>query len=116
MEHQDWTPVVVKNNKARAAARAAAAAARPAITHAAAVARRLEDDDLPKVTKSLSDESRQAMIRMRCDKKLNQTQLNTALAFPLHTVRDIEAGKLCPTPAQLNNLSRYLGVQLKFAS
>jgi ribosome-binding protein aMBF1 (putative translation factor) len=44
----------------------------------------------------------------------NQTQLNQQCGFPLHTIRDIENGKLTPTPGQLNVLNRVLKAGLKY--
>jgi ribosome-binding protein aMBF1 (putative translation factor) len=55
------------------------------------------------------------MIRARTAKGMTQVQLNTACAFPLHTIRDIENGKLCPTSAQMNVIKRVLGVVMKYA-
>jgi ribosome-binding protein aMBF1 (putative translation factor) len=110
MDGQDWTQVVVRGKQTKPAA----AVVKTQVSAAVTQARRLESDEPPK-PKSLSHDSKQAIITSRIAKGWNQTQLNTALAFPLHTIKDIESGKLCPSPAQLNNLSRYLGVQLKFA-
>ena len=98
----------MRNSKARPTVKTTAVSA------GAALSRKLMEDDIPKPTKALGSESRQAIIRTRCDKKLNQTQLNTLCAFPLHTIRDIESAKLCPTPTQLTVLSRQLGLVLKY--
>lgn len=106
MDGQDWTPVVVKRRVAHAP--------RPASTPGSAAVRRLEDDDLPKPTRSLGAESRQLIIKKRVEYGWNQSQLNTQCAFPLNTIRDIEAGKLCPTPTQLNILNKVLKVVLKY--
>ena len=113
MDGQDWTPVVVKNTKKPAHN---GGPIHPPVTAAVAAARRLDGDDThPKPTKSLSSESRQAILQGRVANKWNQTQLNTQCSFPQNTIRDIENGKLCPTPQQLNVLSRVLKVVLKYA-
>ena len=100
MDCQDWSPVVVKRRVAHTP--------RPASTPGSAAARKLEDDDLPKPTRSLSTTSRQQIIEKRIAFGWNQAQLNTQCAFPPHTIRDIESGKLCPTPTQLNVLNKVL--------
>ena len=111
MDGQDWTQVVVRNRKIPSTA----GSHKPQVTAAVAAVRRLEDDDAPKKAKSLSAESKQGIISARVAKGWNQTQLNTQCAFPQHTIRDIENGKLTPTPQQLNVLSRVLKLVLKFA-
>lgn len=113
MDGQDWTPVIVRNTSKKHTAAGGAGSAKP-ITPGAAVMRRLEDDDIPKPTKHLSSESRTEMIRARTAKGLTQAQVNTACAFPSNTIRAIENGKLCPTPAQKNALNRVLGIVLKY--
>ena len=113
MDGQDWATVVVRNTKKPARS---GIPARPPVTAAVAAAIRLDSDDpRPKATKSLSSESRQAILQGRVANKWNQTQLNTQCSFPQNTIRDIENGKLCPTPQQLNVLSRVLKVVLKYA-
>jgi ribosome-binding protein aMBF1 (putative translation factor) len=110
MDGQDWTQVVVRGKQTRPAA----AVVKPQVSATVAQARRLESDEPPK-PKSLSHDSKQAIITTRVAKGWNQTQLNTQCAFPQHTIRDIENGKLTPTPAQLNVLNRVLKLLLKFA-
>jgi hypothetical protein len=111
MEHQDWTPVVVRAR--RGAGAAAKTEARPAVTAAVAQARRLENDELPK-PKTLSAASRQQMIQGRVAHGMNQVQMNQACSFPPHTIRDIEAGKMHPSPAQLNTINVVLKLALKY--
>jgi ribosome-binding protein aMBF1 (putative translation factor) len=110
MDGQDWTPVVVNKSKARSAG----SSAPKQVSAEVAAQHRLENDE-PRKTKSLSPESRQAIIQGRVANKWNQTQLNTQCSFPQNTIRDIENGKLCPTPQQKNVLSRVLNVVLKYA-
>lgn len=109
MDGQDWQTITI-NKTARKTT-----AAHPPVSSALAVARRLEHDETPKPKKSLSSESRQAILQGRVANKWNQTQLNTQCSFPQNTIRDIENGKLCPTPQQLNILSRVLKTVLKYA-
>ncbi len=114
MDGQDWNPVIVRSSK-KPAGGAGSASSRGGITEAAARIRRLETEEFPTPTKHLSPESRTEMIRARTAKGMTQVQLNTACAFPLHTIRDIENGKLCPTSAQMNVIKRVLGVVMKYA-
>lgn len=109
MDGQDWTPVVVNKIKTRSSA-----SGQKHVSPGLAAQHRVENDE-PRKTKSLSPESRQAILQTRVANKWNQTQLNTQCSFPQNTIRDIENGKLCPTPQQLNVLSRVLKVILKYA-
>jgi hypothetical protein len=110
MDCQDWETVKVGR------------AAKPAKPHPAHIAgakalRAVEDDDIPKPTKSLSAESRTAIVRLRTalTPPMTQSDLERACSFPKNTIRDIEAGRLCPTPTQLNVLNRVLRTTLKYA-
>jgi ribosome-binding protein aMBF1 (putative translation factor) len=109
MDGQDWNPVVV-----RSTAKKPAAGYTPPSETAVRI-RRLESEEIPKPTKHLSPDSRTEMIRARTAKGMSQVQLNAACAFPLHTIRDIENCKLCPTPAQMNVVKRVLGIVMKYA-
>jgi ribosome-binding protein aMBF1 (putative translation factor) len=112
MEHQDWEPIKVGSlTKKKAVAKPAHSAGTKAL-HA------VEEDDHPKLpTKSLSAESRAEIIKLRTsmEPKKTQAELNTACSFPANTIRDIEAGRLCPTPKQLEVLNRVLHTTLKYA-
>lgn len=111
MDCQDWTPVRLPGRRATAGA---GAGSRPIQTAGAAVLRRLDSEDLPLPTKSLSGASRHAIVTARVAQDLTQAQLNTQCSFPPHTIRDIESGKLCPTPTQLGVLNRVLKLVLKY--
>jgi ribosome-binding protein aMBF1 (putative translation factor) len=116
MDNQDWTPVVVRRGGGGVGGRGRGGAG-PQRSPGAALLRHLEDDDAAPTAalKHLSSDSRTEMIRARTTKAMSQTQLNTACAFPHNTIRDIENGKLCPTPTQLNALKRALGVVMRYA-
>lgn len=113
MDCQNWETVQIKKTTKRSTA-----STKPLVTAGAALARRLEADDegAPKPTRSLGAESRAEIVRLRTTAGQTQAQLNTACAFPVNTIRDIEAGKLCPNPAQLNVLNRVLRTSLKYAT
>jgi len=108
MDGQDWQTITLKKHNYKSST------SHVPIAPNVALARKLENDDIPKPKKSLSSESRQAILQGRVTNKWNQTQLNTQCSFPQNTIRDIENGKLYPTPQQLNVLSRVLKVVLKY--
>jgi ribosome-binding protein aMBF1 (putative translation factor) len=113
MDCQDWDTVKVGSKTRKAPA---PRPARPAGTKALSA---LDDDaPAPAPTKSLSAVSRTEIVRLRTAREppLTQAGLNTACSFPPHTIRDIEAGRLCPTPTQLNVLNRVLRTALKYES
>jgi ribosome-binding protein aMBF1 (putative translation factor) len=122
MDGQDWTPLVVRSTTKKPAGGAgvggaAGATGKPATrTPGAALLRHLEDDDIPKPTKRLSPESRTEMIRARTAKGMTQDQLNTTCSFPHGTINKIENCKYCPTPQQMNDLKRVLGIVMRYAS
>lgn len=113
MDCQDWNPVTVRGTAASATKRSAAAAARPKYSAEAQHMRKIEEADGPVKSKTLSSESRQAIVAMRVANKWSQADLNMRCAFAANTIRDMEAGRLTPSGGQLNTLSRILKVQLK---
>jgi hypothetical protein len=111
MDCQDWETIKV-GIRARPAP-----AHRPAHTAGTKALRAAESDDAPPpAPRSLSAASRAEIVRLRTTMtpKKSQAELNTACSFPPHTIRDIEAGRLTPTPTQLNVLNRVLRVNLKY--
>jgi hypothetical protein len=111
MDCQDWETIKV-GSKTRAAP-----VARPAHTAGTKAMRAADDGDAPpKAPRSLTAASRAEIVRIRTttEPKKTQAELNTACAFPPHTIRDIEAGRLTPTPTQLNVLNRVLRTNLKY--
>ncbi len=110
MDCQDWDSVKIGTHARRPVA---PRPARPAGTKALHAL----EEETPAPTKSLSAESRATIIRLRTTREPPWTQndLNIACSFPSHTIRDIESGKLCPTPTQLNVLNRVLRATLKYA-
>lgn len=116
MDCQDWDPIKIGVRAAGGAGRHDTSK-RPTISAGAAIARKIESsEDASSIPiKTLSSESKQAIIRWRVDNKQTQAQLNTTCSFPANTIRDIENGKLVPTPTQLNTLNRVLKMTLKYA-
>lgn len=110
MDCQDWETVKIKSIAKKTAPKPARTAAASTLSH-------VEAEELPLPTKALSAASRAEMIRLRTSHTpaMTQTDLNRACSFPPHTIRDIEAGRLCPTPKQLDVLNRVLRAALKYA-
>ena len=111
MENQDWTTVVLR--KKGTSHSSTQTVSRPPVSQHSALMRKL-DAETPVKIKTLSPASRQIIVQARVARAWNQSQLNTACAFSPNTIRDIENGKVIPTPTQLNVLSRALGVVLKY--
>ena len=109
MDCQDWDTVKIGTHARRPVV---SRPAKPAGTKALIAL----EDETPVPTKSLSAESRATIVRLRTDREPPMTQagLNTACSFPANTIRDIESGRLCPTPTQLNVLNRVLRTALKY--
>lgn len=108
MDGQDWEPVVVRGK-----AKQTPTVKHTSISATALHLRKIESDEPVKI-KRLSNDSKQAMIQARVANKWNQDQLNTQCALPPHTIRDIENGKIHPSPAQLNVLNRVLKLALRY--
>lgn len=114
MDCQDWTTVTLTGGRAKLPTDRELAKKNPIATAAAAATRRLEEEDIPRLKKHLSPESRQMLIAKRLERTWKQTDLDRQCAFPPNTVRDFESGRAVPTPTQLNILNRTLGTALKF--
>ncbi len=113
MDCQDWETVKIQSKKQAAPQ----IETRPAATtgsQEAARLRKLEQSEYVK-PKMLSAESRTVLVQMRVGMKKNQTELNQLCCFPVNTIKEIEAGRLCPTTSQLNTLNRVLKTSLKLA-
>jgi ribosome-binding protein aMBF1 (putative translation factor) len=110
MDGQDWEPIRIGTNKTKSYNDK-----RQTFSSSVIQQRKVEKHDGPLKVKSLSNESKQEMIRTRIAAGMNQQQLNVACAFPPHTIRDIECGKCQPSPSQLNILNRILKLHLKFS-
>lgn len=120
-EHQDWSRVVLKRTKAvtkRDIHHDAAQQLKDTRSTPDAMApgqmRRLEQSNLPPKRKELSSESRRKIQQMRFGMGFTQDQLNAMCSFPVNTIREIEAGHLCPNPKQLARLSHELKTSLKY--
>ena len=116
MNHnQDWEPVVLRGlaqHQAQPTNKHQGAAANAPGT---AALRKLDDPEAPMKRRQLTVESRQDMIQRRAAGGFTQIQLNQRCSFPANTIREIEAGRLCPTPQQISIINRQLSCKLVVA-
>lgn len=110
MSIQDWEPVVIRSSGTAAGKKLAGNKVAPEVAHA----RKLAESDVAK-PKQLAPESRQEIVAKRTAMKKSQVELNQLCTFPVNTIREIEAGRLCPSIGQLNTLNRVLKTGLKYA-
>lgn len=117
MDCQDWTEVKIGHGSGakNGGSKGGVSGTQPRKHNEAAVRlAKLDAEDVPKpLKKHLSAESRQGMIKKRIELGMNQVKFNQACAFPTNTVRDFENGHAVPTGAQLNIMSRVLGITLR---
>jgi len=121
MDDQDWEIVTVKRHSAANAANATnrptgtATGSKVRVSSTAASMRKLDSADTPLKRKELAPESKQLIIAARSSNSWSQVDLNRHCGFPANTIREIEAGRICPSPGQLQILSRVLKVSVKYA-
>lgn len=106
---QDWDPVIVHGKSAPASK---VHTQKPKQSPLAAHLAKVEREDYVK-PKSLTSESKQAMIQARVAQKMTQVDLDRKCSFPAHTINAIESGKLTPSSGQMNLLNRILKITLK---
>jgi len=109
MDHQDWNPVTLRGKNPT---RATTKEVQPKSSGIGAHLAKIEREEIGK-QKTLASESRKEMIAARLELKKTQVELDRLCAFPANTIRDLEAGKLTPTTAQLNRLNRELKLGLR---
>ena len=109
MSVQDWEPIQIRSATAtKASTPSSFHKLAPEVAHA----RKIADTDIAK-PKQLAPESRQEIVTKRAAMKQSQVELNQRCSFPVNTIREFEAGRLCPTIGQLNTLNRVLKTGLK---
>ncbi len=112
MDDQDWTEVTLRSPKKPRIYEPGHSAGVP-IRYTAGVSdtRVINDTEIGK-PKILSAKSRADMAAARMVKKLTQKQLDNLCSFPSNSTNAFEAGRICPSAAQLQNLNRILGIKL----
>jgi putative transcription factor len=125
MDHQDWTPIVIRNSKL-VAARAPKESVERDKTHAHRNSlRKLESDttvsgseEAPAVAKlpRLSATMRQTMIQARVALKLSQADLAKRLNIQPKIINELESGKVIAENEKsvLQKIQKNLGVHLHF--
>ncbi len=106
---QDWSKVVIHGKPVTTNAQAPLK-----VSPQMSQMRKLAEAETAGKPKRLSPESKQEIILKRLNNKWTQDQLNQECRFPVNTIREIEAGRLCPSSQQLNTLNRILKTGLKY--
>ena len=111
MEHQQWETVAIRGKK-----NVSTNNHKPKVTHLQKLMRSIESaETISEIKiKKLSTESRQQIIHKRVELGHDQSKLNTLCSFPSNTIKDIESGRLHPTPKQLSVLNTVLKLSLKY--
>jgi len=113
MQGQDWEPVTIGRVIRNAAAPATKGVKGPNYSADSHVARKVDEATVPIKLKSLSHESRQAMIAARVALKMTQIDVNQRASFATHSIRDFESGRTNPSHSQLAIINRILKTNLK---
>ncbi len=108
---QDWDPVVLRSKNPSVGASQRVSVPRKS-TEAIRLAK-LDNNDEMKKPKTLTSESRQALVAARVALKKTQAEMDAQCAFPKNTFREIEAGRLTPVGAMLNRINRDLKISLR---
>jgi hypothetical protein len=109
---QDWDPVVIRSKNPSVGAGAQRVSVARKSTEAIRLAK-LDNSDEIKKPKTLTSESRQALVAARVALKKTQAEMDAQCAFPKNTFREIEAGRLTPVGAMLNRINRDLKISLR---
>ena len=114
MQGQDWEPVTI-GTKRNVAASIKGTVAVKGLNYSADshVTRKVDEATVPIKLKSLSHESRQAMIAARVALKMSQIDVNQRASFATHSIRDFESGRTNPSHSQLSIINRILKTNLK---
>jgi len=110
MQGQDWNTLRIQGTKAKISTGTRVPSKNT--TPDVASQRGLDQQETAQKAKTLSTESRTQIMQVRAAMKKTQVELNQMCQFPANTVRDIESGRIVPTPSQLIRLNRVL--QMKF--
>jgi putative transcription factor len=125
MEHQDWTPVVLRNAKLVAAKAPRETVERDKTQAERASLRKLEGDTMVRGSEEapaavklprLGAVMRQTMIQARVALKLSQADLAKRLNMQPKIINELESGKAIPENEKtvLQKVQRVLGVKLQF--
>lgn len=108
---QDWEPVTIRSKNPSVGGKRTAVTVERKSSEGARLAK-IEREEVGK-PKTLTSESRQALIAARVALKKTQADMDRQCAFPANTFREIEAGRLTPVGAMLNRINRELKIGLR---
>ena len=108
---QDWDPVTIRSKNPTVGGKRTALTVERKSSEAARLAK-LERGEVGK-PKTLTSESRQALIAARVALKKSQVEMDRQCAFQANTFREIEAGRLTPVGGMLNRINRELKISLR---
>jgi len=107
-EHQNWEPTIVHGKPKTTTTQVNKVKPNPEAIRLA----KLENDEPVKI-KTLSNDARQELIKGRVAKGLNQEKLAQSINIQANLYKDIENGKVVPTPNLLNKINNFLGTKAK---
>ena len=114
MNHQDWTPITIESARVKLKPGQTVHVIHDRPSATAAELRKVENAESGK-PKMLTAESRSAMAAARLAKKMTQKDVDMRGSFPPNSCNSWEAGRICPTSAQVQSLHRILGAKLERA-
>lgn len=120
MDYQDWTPVTVRRRYTKKDAPASDRVITSRDSERSEKQRLAKLDNMdgtgPVIKKKVVPETIQELIRKRIELKLTQDKADATCAFPKHTFRELEAGRLIPTQNHLRTIQQNFSVALKIMS
>ena len=120
MDNQDWTPVTIRRRYTKKehppSAETAIVSRDSERSEKQRLAKLDNSDDIPVIKKKVAHETLQELIRKRIEMKLTQDKADAMCAFPKHTFRELEAGRLLPSPNHLRAIQQNLSVALKITT
>jgi ribosome-binding protein aMBF1 (putative translation factor) len=114
MEHQDWSHVTIRSGSSKLQPAVKVGHAVNKVNEAATHLRKIEGAEVGKL-KTLTPESKTALVAGRLAKKLTQKELDMRGSFPANSTNGWESGRVTPSRAQIQILQRILGVKLDLA-
>ena len=107
LEHQDWTPVVVKKKNKKDTTNTTKKT-NPQNQKIMKIEKSVEEDNLKH--KKITPELKQKIIQGRCAQKLTQKELAQKCNLPLQVINEIETGKAIYNFQHINKIKRILKI------
>lgn len=109
---QDWNPVIIKGKNPSMGTKSKVTQTVERRSTEAIRLAKIDSEEIVK-SKTLTSESRKALIAARVALKKSQADMDRQCAFPVNTFREIEAGRLTPVGPMLNRINRELKISLR---